>query len=400
MESMYQYYERQAVLPTFADFRDEAALSGYERARRRLFLDKLFVPPRFFSGADVLQYGPDSGEDALVFARWGATLTLVEPNPRACEVVQTYFARFNLESRLEDLVKSDVEGYKSNRRFDFIDAEGFIYTVRPISVWLSRFHEYLVEDGLFLITYYETTGAFIELCTKAFYRAARALNPASSPVEAAESLYRSKWASIPHTRAFESWVMDIMENPFVRRRFFLTATKLCEEAAKHGFELYSSWPTYHDALQIYWHKHYPEYADLREMSRRHIARSVLSFLTGQMLYFVDDDFARIAELSDRLDRAGEAVDHLAGDYDARICSDAAEMLEGIHAMVARLRTRAEEARRAEALDLLESLGRAFRLAAAGDLKGLCSLTNSDAAFIRNWGLPSHPVVFRRTAKSL
>ena len=36
------------------------------------------VPPALFRGADVLEFGPDSGENAVVFARWGARLTLVE----------------------------------------------------------------------------------------------------------------------------------------------------------------------------------------------------------------------------------------------------------------------------------------------------------------------------------
>jgi len=79
-DKLFNYYERQDVLPTFGNFKSAAELEAYAGLRRELFSDKLVLPPRLFRDADVLEFGPDSGENALVFAGWGANMTLAEPN--------------------------------------------------------------------------------------------------------------------------------------------------------------------------------------------------------------------------------------------------------------------------------------------------------------------------------
>ena len=174
VETMYRYYERQAILPTFANLADRTDFGAYESARRRLFIEKLHVPPRIFRSAEVLQYGPDTGEDALVFAHWGARLTVVEPNAAAIDVLRRYFSQFGLDQHLSAVVNTDLESYRADREFDFIDAEGFIYTIQPVSRWLECFRTQLKDDGLFLITANEATGLLVELCTKALYRAGTA----------------------------------------------------------------------------------------------------------------------------------------------------------------------------------------------------------------------------------
>lgn len=394
MASMYEYYERQGQLPTFADFRDEAALGAYEALRSRLFVDKLYLPTQLLDNARILHYGPDSGEDSLVFARWGGRLTLVEPNPRASPVIREYFRRFALESHLEAIEQFDVASYVSDTSYDFIDAEGFIPTVRPISLWLSRFRQHLNVGGLFLVNYYEKTGAFIELCTKAFFRAAASLRPQATALEVATDLYATKWNSIAHTRTFESWIMDVHQNPFVRREFFLSAFELCDEAVKHQFELYSSWPAYNDPLEIYWHKRIPDYAERRAAAHEHMTRSVLSYLTGHKFYFIDDDVNRITRVRQALDEVGEHVDQLAATYDSARCAETAGLLAQLRDEIAALKTFATPIRRTEVLDLFRSLETGFRAAAAGDVRGLQNVTNSNV-FVNNYGLPTHVAVFRR-----
>ena len=134
---LFRYYEKQSILPTFADLRDDASLARYAEGRNRLFSDKLLLPPRIFRNAEMIEFGPDSGENALVFARWGAHTTLVEPNEKAHGYIRTYFERFGLSDSLHDIVAADVEGFAQAEGAhpvpvaEFIDAEGFIYTIQP-----------------------------------------------------------------------------------------------------------------------------------------------------------------------------------------------------------------------------------------------------------------------------
>ena len=109
---LFQYYERQDILPTFGNFKSPAELDAYAAQRRALFSDKLLLPPRLFREADVLEFGPDSGENAMVFAGWGARLTLAEPNNHAHAKIRAYFDDFGLADSLKELVSADVEGFQ------------------------------------------------------------------------------------------------------------------------------------------------------------------------------------------------------------------------------------------------------------------------------------------------
>ena len=221
-DKLFNYYERKDVLPTFGNFKSSAELEAYASQRRELFSDKLVLPPRLFRNAEVLEFGPDSGENALVFAGWGANMTLAEPNRLAHPKIQAYFAHFDLTERLRELVLADVEGFSNDRGFDIIDAEGFIYTVQPTETWLGIFHRLLNPDGYGVVSYYERYGGFFELALKAIHAAGKALTGRPA-LETAKLLFEPKWNSIPHTRSFESWLMDVLENPFVRYRYFLDA---------------------------------------------------------------------------------------------------------------------------------------------------------------------------------
>jgi hypothetical protein len=82
-DKLFQYYAREQFLPTFGNLENAGKLAQYTDARRTVFAEKLMLPIQMFDGADVLEFGPDTGENALVFAQWGAKVTLAEPNLRA-----------------------------------------------------------------------------------------------------------------------------------------------------------------------------------------------------------------------------------------------------------------------------------------------------------------------------
>jgi hypothetical protein len=99
-DKLFQYYAQEQFLPTFGNFEDGAKLAQYAEARRTVFAEKLLLPIQIFDGANVLEFGPDTGENALVFARWGANLTLAEPNLRAHDQIRQNFEHFGLNEKL------------------------------------------------------------------------------------------------------------------------------------------------------------------------------------------------------------------------------------------------------------------------------------------------------------
>lgn len=396
-DKLFNYYERQDVLPTFGNFKSPAALEAYASQRRELFSDKLMLPPRLFREAEVLEFGPDSGENALVFAGWGANLTLAEPNRHAHAKIQAYFAHFGQMTRLRELVSSDVEAFRSDRRFDIIDAEGFIYTVQPTENWLGIFHRLLNPDGYAVVSYYERYGGFFELALRAVHVAGKALTSGPA-VETAKALFEAKWDSIPHTRSFESWLMDVLENPFVRHRYFLDAAALCTAAHGQGFDIHSAWPPYHDGLDIYWHKKVLSGDEKLQRATRHLGRSRLSFLGGRKLYLVGK--------AEAVSAISASIEALVLDVDRMIDDPFGDSLPRVIAGFASLRATirgaeilAEDPAELEAFAAtLESFHHIFSAIAQRDMAGITAFTQSDQAFLNAWGQPAHFLVIRKRAE--
>lgn len=399
-DKMYAYYEQQSILPTFARFTTIEQLDRYDRQRAHIFCDKLHLPVQIFKGTHTVEFGPDSGENSLVFARWGANLTLVEPNPNARPQILAYFEKFNLKDKLESLVEVDVAQFESQEKYDLIVAEGFIYTVRPESTWIELFSRLLNENGFCVINYYESTASFLELILKVIHARTKALTGLDSQ-ENGWRLFQSKWNSIPHTRAFESWVMDVLNNPFVRYEYFLNASDLCCKLSSAGFSLYSSWPNYSDTLSIYWHKKELSSEEQLANNLDFIARSSLSFAFGKKLFLFAQSPDEVKAVSDVVNRIVTSIDRLIDDFDASVVQQVREDLQQIKKLLSDGDVLADsEAEKQEAIQLIASIDRIFELLAAGDVKGLTDFCNSDAIFIKNWGVQYHFAVFKKKQVSI
>jgi hypothetical protein len=390
--TLYEYYGQQNIAPTFADLRDEAAVDAYQSAREILLGDRLALPIPLFRGAEILEYGPDTGENALVFARLGSRLTLVEPARTAHAKIRAYFERFAPPHALRELLAADVLGYQPDRRFDMIVAEGFIYTVQPSTLWLTAFQRALVPGGLALISYIERSASLFELLLRVPFAALRR-RAGNDRVAAAELLYGRKWARIPHTRSFASWVMDVLDNPFMRLRYFIDARELVEQSAACGLSIHSAWPMYRDGLENVWIKHPVTPHQRLERTCAHLGRSVLTFALGTKAYLVDDE--RAAGIS-RI--VGAAVDAA----DALIDADDAHVSRRLAAALRELATAAREARRIvdpsdafeSAIALLDAWADVASLIARGALDGAITRLNEDPVLLDGWGAPTHLAVLR------
>jgi hypothetical protein len=393
-DKLFQYYAHEQFLPTFGNFENAAELAQYTDARRTVFAEKLMLPIQIFDGASILEFGPDSGENALVFAQWGANLTLAEPNLRAHDQIRQYFERFGLNDRLLSLRSGDIEAFALDEKYDVIDAEGFIYTVQPTSLWLETFNRNLKPGGYAVVSYYETRGAFIELVLKAIHSSCKTLTSLDS-LATAKTLYQTKWDSIPHTRAFGSWVRDVLDNPFVRVRHFLDAGDLCRLASEHDFDLHSSWPLYRDALDIYWHKKTLSTEEILRRNVNHLKRSPISFLSGQKIYLVGKTV--------EIEAMTTLVDALVADVDALIehpfCDHLAAFVTGLQQLRRLIATARILVDDPKAIDdfaaLLEALEQIFGAIGRRDIDEVTRLTNSNPAFISAWGMPNHFLVLRK-----
>jgi len=391
---MYQYYSEQPLLPTHGRFQSGSDLAAHELHRRQLFTQKLFLPPNLFRDARLLEFGPDAGENSLVFAQWGASCTLVEPNPKAHPVINDYFRKFGLSHNLAELESCDVKTFAERplpaEKFDFIDAEGFIYTVKPESLWINLFSRITNPNAFVILFYCDPFGNYFELFTKVIHSRFVKLT-GLDPVEAGRKLFLTKWNTIPHKRSLESWIMDVLRNPFVRLRNFLDPQFLCTEMHKAGLHLYSAWPPYADSLNIYWFKKTltPE-EHLREQTS-FIERSRLSHVFGRKHFLLRADPS--VELT--LRSLVTLTDALIDQFDVPQAKSCMDHLSEIAKILGSGAVMAEEQDTADALSAIRSAGNILQLLADEAVDDLVTFCNTDSAFIRTWGMPSHFAVFQK-----
>jgi hypothetical protein len=395
--TMHEYYSKQQVLPTHAGFQTPAELQRYEALRRNIFIHKLGLLPRVFHDARLLEFGPDSGENSLVFASWGARCTLSEPNPRAHPFIVDYFRRFNLTSQLVDLRSASVGSFGQqypDEHYDIIDAEGFIYTVRPERPWMDLFARLLEPNGLVMMTYMEAYGSYLELMLKVIHRRLCSLTGAPS-LECAQRVFAEKWDSIPHTRSFASWVMDVLENPFVRLQYFFEPQSLCQEMYDAGFVLYSSWPSYRDGLCTDWAKKPWKAEEALRSQAQFVAQSRLSHLFGRKCFLAQPDPDLDKSLWELLTLTDGLIDEFSPESSAR-CRQHLDRLSAVVGSDAVILSAPE---RASFRDCLEATANILRLLERGAADDVVAFCKTNPTFITYWGSPAHWAIFCRSANT-
>jgi len=200
------------------------------------------------------------------------------------------FRAFRARRLAARISSAHVLDYVDPARYDLVVPRVHLY-VQPTRAWLAAFHRLLRTGGLFFITYYERCGASSSWPLRALHRAHQRLTGLGAEASA-QRLYAAKWDAIPHTRRFESWVMDVLENPSCARR----RLSMRERSLRHGGERIRpllSYPHYGDVLAMEWHKREPALEERAARARAHIERSTLSFLAGRKLYIGDSPRAAV-----------------------------------------------------------------------------------------------------------
>jgi len=394
---LYSYYRDSGISPTFGSLQTEADLDRFCEQRARIFTLKLQMPPEMFRHARLLEFGPDTGENALAFARWGAQIELVEPNTAAWPQLQAYFRHFGLENQLLGLHDKPIQEFAPTEQADIVVAEGFIHTVKPEEQWIDVVRQAVRPGGYLILFYYERRGLLMEVFHAALYREFCRL-AGQKGADVARRLYGAKWDAIAHVRRFNSWVMDVLENPYTGSQFTLDAPRLVKKMAEAQFELYQSWPRYRDDLRMQWHKA-PESPDsIAAEAAGHLQRSALSHALGRTLYCIGDD-ASVTAIGDQVDRLLQKVDLALDTGGGQVWTSIAEGFLELQASIDRdnvIYAPSVNARRSVKA-MLNSASRCATLAAAGGATELATFANSDQPFISFWGQPAHYAVFRKRA---
>ena len=71
----------------------------------------LKLPSSWFEGKKLLEFGPNKGEHALIFAMLGSTVTLVEPNKLMHKGIKHNFQKYGLSHKLDAIHNTTLEKF-------------------------------------------------------------------------------------------------------------------------------------------------------------------------------------------------------------------------------------------------------------------------------------------------
>ncbi len=393
LKGMYEYYSEKELY-VHGNTKSREDLDAHKSSREDLFTNKLSLPPMAFKNSNLIEFGPATGENSLVFAEWGANCTLQEPNIKAHQAIRNNFARFDLLNNLIGLEGYDVEGYAKqvmpDKRYDIIDAEGFIYTIKPENIWMDLFTRILKPKGFLILYESEAFGSCPEIMLKVMFTRVCEFSKLD-PIEVGKRLFKEKWGTVPHTRRIDAWIEDAMENPFVRLKYFIEAKEFCAKMMGAGYSLYSSWPLYKNGLAVHWSKKILKPVEQLEEQNQFICRNRLSYMFGRPHFLTEYD----PEFEKSLVEFIARLDSLIDNYD----SDKAELcIEGLDTASKKIESNkvlsGEDDKRIT-LGYIEGMKHAFKMLSKCKTEEIVDFCNTNQPFIKTWGTPSHFMVFQK-----
>ena len=167
-----------------------------------------------------MEFGCNSGENALVLAARGAKITLAEPNTQVWPRLKELFAQFGLYAQIESLIPSTIESYVYSREYELVLAEGFLHTLPNRDDLLQKLCRLLTPGGIGVVSFLDRFGIALEMVRRLILWKACELSDISdvrSPesLDIARRLFSDDFSRINASRTLESWWLDTLVNPLV-----------------------------------------------------------------------------------------------------------------------------------------------------------------------------------------
>lgn len=258
-ESLLTYYKTRNINPVPISLDDEKSWNLHVAKRRNLYERQLGVPLSLLHGRSILEFGCNSGENALVSANAGARITLVEPNDQVYPRLKTLFSKFGLEHRIEEIVNQDIELFETERKYDVVIAEGFLHILDKRVSMLEKICNLIALGGIGIVSFNDLYGSFLEIARKLlFHRICRIEGVrdmhGEESLAVALNLFGDDFLRINVSRPFDAWWRDMLLNPFVVSGYLWTYKELSEILENAGCELYRCSPGWFSVDNFNWYK--------------------------------------------------------------------------------------------------------------------------------------------------
>ena len=286
-KSLLAYYQQSRFNPVPIALESQTAWESHCAKRLNLYQRHLGIPFSLLHDRSVLEFGCNTGENALVLASVGANLTLVEPNEQAFPRLKALFKKFGLEERIVALLQEDVDSFEPKTHYNLVLAEGFLFTLPNRDEMVQKIGSLLVPGGLAVISFNDRYGGLLEMTRRMLlWRACQLAEVddvhSQASLELARRLYWQDFEQLNASRPFEPWWKDVLVNPLFGSPHLWTWSypELLTLVERAGCEFYSSSPKWGSIEHFAWYKNVLDAKSRHQRLLDEWSKVFLFFLTG------------------------------------------------------------------------------------------------------------------------
>jgi SAM-dependent methyltransferase len=285
IKSLLQYYQENQFNPVPIALGKTSAWESHFTKRHNLYQRHLGIPLSLLRGRSILEFGCNSGENALVLASVGANLTLVEPNEQVFPRLKAIFQEFGFQERIVELVQADIDSFESETDYDVILAEGFLYTLPNRDELLLKISQLLKPGGFAVIAFGDRCSLLLEMTRRMILWRAYQLQGidnvhSKAALNLAKRFYEEDFAQLNASRPFEVWWKDTMVCPFLKSAYHWSYPEILSMVERADCEFYSSSPQWESINHFNWYKNILDKNSRHSQLLENLTRVFPFFLTG------------------------------------------------------------------------------------------------------------------------
>lgn len=298
---MLTYYRNQNIV---AVSYENNKLPLHFIQRENLLANHLKLPLLFFRGKEVLEFGPNGGENSLLLFLNEAKITLVEPDSNLHEsILALYQNRGDLPGGGDNikLLSHSIETFPRDNMnlYDYVIAEGFLHAIPSRIDLISKLMS--LSRGFVVFTYSCPWGSFFEGLKRVIlkksvenrFQVNYVDSTLKQKMQVANDFFYQDFLELTTARTFDSWVKDVMLNPCQNSLTFDKFSDLIEVISAGRYEFYSSSPSWDERNLWEWYK-----KPSKEKICNEWKKNISFFISGKKsLSFSSHDIQLIPKLS-------------------------------------------------------------------------------------------------------
>jgi len=281
--NLYDYYSKHDFNPVPIPLDSKNEFKKHVKKRLNLFENHLKIPRKLFQNSNILEFGCNSGENALVNALLGSNLHLCEPNENVHSQLIRLFKKFNCYNKINIFEKNTIEKFKSKKKYDFVIAEGFLSTILNRKKNLLKLTKFLDKNSFLIINHDDVHGCFIENIKKIILKNICNKNNqnihSQFSFDISKILFNSEYKKLNTKRPIVTWWKDAIVSKYNSGKYNWNFSEIITLLNKNRLDFWSSSPLLDDKNSYSWYKNFNNY-NKGSSAIKNIKENILYISTG------------------------------------------------------------------------------------------------------------------------